>query len=472
MTAPRQSVPVATAVLCGVEAELVHVDMALTSTLYLAGAPARTRETATRVRAALAASGYTGMRTRAPAMVATGAGADLAFAISALAGDGVIHPTDVAGVAFYGDLGLDGSIRAARGTLAAVEAAAAAGLRAIVIPAACQAEVAGLVPDITVYVATHLDAVIAEYAETKGTLGQARTLQPKPASWSSGFDLADVRGLPGPRWALEVAAAGGHDLALVGPPGIGKSMLARRLPSILPPLTLAQVRDVTRVYSAVGAVGERFTAPPFRAPHHTASLAAVRGTLGVGSARTQRPGEVALAIHGALFLDEAAEFSAATIDAAFLYRTTAQVILAVNPCPCGWADTGIRECACPQIARQRYALRVASIVDRCDITVTMPHVALNTLRDSAPGESSAVVRARVIAARAIQAARGQLNATLPGDVLRATCADCDADAVPTRTLRVARTIADLQGAADVTADHVTRAAELTSGAAVLAEAAS
>jgi magnesium chelatase family protein len=272
--------------------------------------------------------------------------------------------------------------------------------------------------------------------------------------------------LPGPRWALEVAAAGGHDLAFVGPPGIGKMMLARRLPSILPPMTLPEVTDATRVYSAVGFVGARVEHRPFRAPHHTASLAALCGTQGA----TGRPGETALATHGVLLLDEATEFAHDAIDAVFAHRTTTQIVISANPCPCGWFGAAVRECACPAASRQRYAQRLAPIVDRCDVVAVMPAASLSDLRGMPPGESSATVQARVVAARAIQAARGQLNATLPEAALRLACPGHDA--VPTRTLRVARTIADLQGADAVTADHVAQAMALTSGAAALAEAAS
>ena len=451
MTAPQQPAPVATAVLHGVTAELVYVTMAPTAASWH-NLPSRAREASVRVRAAIEASGYTAAAKHAPATDVTLA-ADLALAVSTLVGDGVIHPTDIAGVAFIGELGLDGSIRATRGTLAAVEAAAAAGLRAVVIPTVAQGEVAGLVPNIIIYTASRLADVITEFATTPGTLGQAWTVRPSPAP---DWDLADVRGLPGPRWALEVAAAGGHDLAFVGPPGIGKTMLARRLPSILPPMTLPEVTDVTRVYSAVGFVGARVEHRPFRAPHHTASMAALCGTQGA----TGRPGEITLATHGVLLLDEATEFARGAVEAVLAHRTTAQIVVSANPCPCGWSGAAVRECSCPAASRQRYTQRLAPIVDRCEIAVVMPSVAFHDLRNAAPGESSAVVRARVVAARAIQALRGQLNATLPEAALRAACPGCDA--VPTRTLRVARTIADLQGADAVTADHIAQATALTS----------
>lgn len=462
------STPITTAILDGIHATVVHVTMTI-APMPRSQPPLRTREATVRVRAALHGwvDGTLAVTPESDAVLSPAA--DLALAVSALVAAGTVDPTAVARVAFWGELGLDGTIRAARGALAAVEAAAAARIPCVIVPAACAGEVADLVPDVAVYTATHIAEVIGAFTNGGGAsaLSPARARAPQPAT--PDFDLADVRGLAGPRWALEVAAAGGHNLALVGPPGIGKSMLARRLPSILPPLTRPEMIDVTRVYSAIG-VGERITVRPFRSPHHSVSAAAL---LGGGS--TARPGEVTLAHHGVLYLDELAEFQRSTIEP--LYRlletrerevavaracTTLRLpadflfVAAANPCPCGWAGSAFRECTCVEAAVTRYRARLAPLRDHVDLYVDVPPVVLAELRNAAPGESSAVVRERVIAARAAQARRQPvLNARLSDAEIRALCPDV---AVSTRTLRVARTVADLRGSADVTADDVERAA--------------
>lgn len=456
---------ITTAILDGIHAVTVPVTMAVVPSPR-SQPPLRTREATVRVRAALHGWVDATLAVTPESDAALSLAADLALAVSALVAAGVVDPTAVARVAFWGELGFDGTVRAVRGTLAAVEAAAAARIPCIVIPAACADEVADLVPDIVVYTATHIAEVIGAFTgDGAAALSPARARAPQPTT--SDFDLADVRGLSGPRWALEVAAAGGHNLALVGPPGIGKSMLARRLPSILPPLTRSEMIDVTRIYSTVG-LGARVAARPFRSPHHSVSAAAL---LGGGS--TARPGEATLAHHGVLFLDELSEFQRSTTESLYRLFETREVVTArahatlrlpadflfvaaTNPCPCGWAGSAFRECACDAAAIARYRGRLAPLRDHVDLYVDVPPVVLAELRNAAPGESSAVVRERVIAARAAQTRRQPvLNARLSDAEIRALCPDV---AVSARTLRVARTIADLRGGADVTADDVERAA--------------
>jgi magnesium chelatase family protein len=305
-------------------------------------------------------------------------------------------------------------------------------------------------------------------------------------------DMSDVRGQALARAAVEVAVAGGHNLLLTGPPGIGKTMIARRIPSVLPPMDLDEMLDTTRVYSAVGLVDGLVTERPFRAPHHTVSAAAL-----VGGGPSPRPGEISLAHHGVLFLDELPEFSRGALEAlrqpledrevvvsrvAGSVRLPASMMLVAscNPCPCGWLASGLRECVCSPGAIERYRGRMSGpLLDRIDLQVRVRSVELAELRSGEPGEASAPIRDRVVEARARQAARlarfgVRTNAEMSPRALRATCGlTADAEAALARLhqvrrgmtartvdrlIKVGRTVADLAGKDRVDAGCIHEAA--------------
>lgn len=375
---------------------------------------------------------------------ATSAGAmPVEIATSSLSGTakaGGLRPGDVAGLVFLGELGLDGRVRPVRGLLALVLAAVRAGHRRIVVPAANLAE-AALVDDVDVVGVHDLRQAVA-YASGEDldrpppqrSVGARTSAEPA----DRGPDLADVRGQAQARYGLEVAAAGGHHLLLIGPPGAGKTMLASRLPGLLPDLDLDRALDVTAIHSLAGTLPdtvELIRRPPFVDPHHTATVAAVVG----GGSRFARPGSVSLAHGGVLFLDEAPEFRPAALEALrqpmesgevliaraagiSRYPAAFQLVLAANPCPCGQA--GSRSgCTCPPQARARYLSRLSGPVrDRIDISWQMAPVSRTDLLDEGPDpEPSATVAARVLAARERQAARlgpGVTNAQVPGPRLR------------------------------------------------------
>jgi magnesium chelatase family protein len=425
-----------------------------------------------------------------------GSAFDVALAIVVLAACDELSLRGLRGTALIGELGLDGRIRPVRGVLPMVLAAARGGIGRIVVPAGNAAE-AGLVPDVTILAPETLQQLI-EYV---------RAGIPIPASHPvhddvepEGPDLADVVGQERGRFALEIAAAGRHHVALIGPPGAGKTMLAQRLPSILPPLDDPAALEVTALHSIAGVlppVPRLIRRPPFQAPHHTASAAALVG----GGSGLPRPGALSLAHNGVLFLDEAPHFGVSVLNAlrqpledgwitlarsqgSTRYPARLQLVLAANPCPCGSPKDA--NCTCAPVARRTYFNRLSGpLLDRIDLQVRLEPVGAAALVSEPDGEEcSAQVLKRVLAAREVAAERWAgrgftVNAQAPGTVLR-----CPPFRLPNaatselakrvelgtlsargydRVLRVAWTIVDLDGRTTPDAGDVGGAIELRTG---------
>src|SRR5436190_5702774 len=413
-----------TAAVFGVEACQVDVEVDVSFGMprfTMVGLPdASVRESRDRVRSAIRNSGFAFPSHRitvnlAPADVRkAGAAFDLPIALGILAAEGVVERRDTGNLLLLGELSLDGSIHPARGVLPIAAAARRAGIGALVLPTA-NAREAAIVSGLDVYPVTSLSEAVR--ALNDPSIGPTRPSPPPPLS-PDVADLADIRGQLLARRALEIACAGGHNLIAVGPPGSGKTMMARRVPGILPPMTFDEAVEVTSVHSVAGLLppGSGLVAHrPFRAPHHTISDMAL-----VGGGSQPRPGEVSLAHNGVLFLDEMLEFNRRVLEVlrqpleersvtiARAARTAVfpahfMLVGAMNPCMCGYLGDAMRECRCTpqQVARYRDRLS-GPLRDRLDLLVEVPALPPDLLVADGHGEPSAVVRERVVAARARQ----------------------------------------------------------------------
>ncbi|MEV1287326.1 YifB family Mg chelatase-like AAA ATPase [Micromonospora sp. NPDC049679] len=493
--------------LVGVTGHVVEVEADLSAGLpavVLSGLPdTALSEARDRVRAAIVNSGqsWPNRRITVNLLPATlpkfGSAFDLAIAAALLGSAGELPLAPLEQVVILGELGLDGTVRPIRGVLPMVAAAARAGITRVVVPLH-NAREAAVVPGVRVRAVDTLHRLVA-FVREGGRLLDAPPQDP-PAE-TEGPDLADVAGQGLGRRALEVAAAGAHHVALLGPPGAGKTMLAERLPSILPELDDEVSLEVTALHSVAGALppgGRLLRRPPFQAPHHSATVASLVG----GGSGLARPGAVSLAHRGVLFLDEAPEFSVRALEGlrqplengrvlltrtqgATEYPAQLQLVLAANPCPCA-KPAGDTYCECSPLARRRYLGRLSGpLLDRIDVQVTLtPLRAAELMAAGAPAEPSAVVAARVAAARATAAARWaargwQVNALVPGPELRrppwqlraadtrALRGRLDSGALSARgfdrILRMAWTIADLDGRDRPDGSDVDEAVQLRTG---------
>lgn len=476
------------AAVLGVEAYGVCAEVDVTMGLpgfHLVGLGAgAVKEGGVRVRAALDHSGWKIPPRKvtinlAPADVRKdGAAFDLPIAVGVLAAQEMVPQQALQDVLMMGELSLDGSLRRVAGGLPIALYARRRGARAVILPRACAAEAAAI-REVPVLAASSLPEVAA-YLRGEHELPRVEELPQQERPSSGDADLSDVRGLEYVKLALEVAAAGSHNLLLIGAPGSGKSMMARRLPTILPPLDEDEALQTSMIYSAAGKLdgASLIRQRPFRAPHQDVSLAGLVG----GGAGVPKPGEISLAHNGVLFLDELPEMKRPVLEAlrqpleerritivrarhAIEFPAAFALVAAMNPCPCGYHGSALRNCICDTSRVRNYRGRISGpLLDRLDLQVEVPQVDYNALTGARGGESSAAVRERVLAARQIQRrrfARSGLHANAQMGP-RHIAAWCRLDAASSahlgrvvtkrgisargvhRILRVARTIADLK----------------------------
>ncbi len=422
---------------------------------------------------------------------------DLPILISILLSTGQLN-CETEGFAFIGELSLSGEVRKITGALPMVIKAKELGLKAIFLPKDNAGE-SSVVRGIDIY---PVESLMQLYAHLLGKKPidkvRAEDFSEYRESQENMFDFADVKGQYQVKRALEIAAAGGHNALMIGPPGSGKSMLAKRLPSILPDMTFQESLEVTKLYSIAGALPENISlikSRPFRSPHHTISAAALSG-----GGRVPRPGELSLSHHGVLFLDELPEFPRVSMEAmrqpiedgtitvsrvsgSLTYPCEVMLICAMNPCPCGFYGHPTKECTCAKGAPQKYLAKVSGpLLDRLDIHIEVPQVDFQKLSDEEKGESSAEIKKRVNKARAIQTKRFEgtgitCNAKMTPAMTRSVCRlgenskkmlercfetmGLSARAYD-KILRIARTIADLDESENIELQHITEAVQYRS----------